>query len=326
MELKIDRNVPADRIEWERVARACPYATFFHTPQWSELLLTQHRCADRNAARKIFFSDGTSAILPLSSFRRIAWNILWSSPEGTYGGWISADQLTEDHAELLSGILQSYGTIAWRENPYDPLAREIEMPGAIADFTHVFDTEGVPIDAQLKAASKGHWAAVKQAGKFGVTIHTGKSIDEWRKHFDAYADSLRRWSRKGLQTGTRYSWKLFGAMAASPDIRLWVAEQNGRQLSSMIALYWNRHAVYWHAASFSDVFHLRPNDLLLDTFIRDAAEKGFRWVDLNPSGGLDKVAEFKDHIGAKRLEHRFLFKRTGLSAFVHALRKRAGRQ
>lgn len=324
-QLTILKNTGASRDEWERVARACEYATFFHTPLWHELCA--HMGARfKPAARVMIFSDGCAAVLVAGRDNRRLRSMLHSSPAGTYGGWISDKPLTPAHARLLAELIAGYRAIAWRENPFDPLAGRYDIPGAVEDFTHAYCVSA-PGDDPLRGASGGHRRAVRQAREHGITVRIGGSIDDWRGHFDAYRSSLARWIGRRLRIGSRYSWEFFSALAQadSPHIRLWIAERHGKLLSSMVTFYWNRHAVAWHGGAHAESFHFRPNDLLLESFVRDAREQGYRHIDLNPSAGLDNVAAFKDHLGASRLPHRVLIRRPLWAAIIARLRSRGRR-
>ena len=320
-QLTIKENRDAPRDEWERVARACDYATFFHTPLWYELLRVQMGARFKPAARAIIFSDGGTAVLVAGRDCRWLRSMLHSSPAGTYGGWIGEKPLTPAHARLLAGLLARNKAVSWRENPYDPGAGLYDMPGAVEDFTHAYCVSA-PGDDPLRGASGGHRRAVRQAREHGITVRIGGSIDDWRGHFDAYRSSLARWSDRRLHIGSRYSWRFFSALAQaeSPHIRLWIAELHSKLLSSMVTFNWNRHAVAWHGGAYAESFHLRPNDLLLESFVRDAQEKGYRYIDLNPSAGLENVAAFKDHLGARRMPHRVLIRRPLLSALASRVR------
>jgi hypothetical protein len=325
-QLTIQKNTAASRDEWERVARACDHATFFHTPLWYELLRVQMGARFKPAARAITFSDGCAAVLVAGRDCRWLRSMLHSSPAGTYGGWIGKKPLTPGHACLLADLIAGNRAISWRENPFDPLAGHYDIPGAAEDFTHAYcvDTPGVD---PLRGASGGHRRAVRQAREHGIAVRVGGSMEDWRGHFDAYRSSLARWSDRHLRIGSRYSWEFFSALAKanSPHIKLWIAELHGKLLSSMVTFYWNRHAVAWHGGAYAESFHLRPNDLLLETFVHDAREKGYRHIDLNPSAGLANVAAFKDHLGAQRMPHRVLVRRPLWAAIIARLRSRGHR-
>jgi hypothetical protein len=233
---------------------------------------------------------------------------------GAYGGWITADALTREHARLLAGTIAEHGNLIWRENPYDPLAATCDMPGAVVDTTQVVDLRGKTADDIIKEADYAHRKAVKKARAEGISVRCGATVDDWRHHFQAYQISQKRWQRNRLRVAGHYPWRLFDAMRRldSPHIKLWIAERGSAFLAGVVAFYWNHHAVAWHGAAFDEYMHLRPNNLLYAEMIGDAAANGYWWFDCNPCGGIEGVAKFKEHLGAKRLPSRVMLRSSGL--------------
>jgi lipid II:glycine glycyltransferase (peptidoglycan interpeptide bridge formation enzyme) len=64
--------------------------------------------------------------------------------------------------------------------------------------------------------------------------------------------------------------------------------------------YWNRHAVYWHGATYDTYFDYRPNVAVHTEAIRDAVAREYAYYDFNPSGSLEGVIEFKRRFGAEQ--------------------------
>ena len=93
------------RDRWLATAQVCPYATYFHTPYWYELIAPNQK----HTALEVTFSDGASAVIPLVESKRLGglFTSLYSSPGGTYGGWISASALNKKHVNFLLDILNT---------------------------------------------------------------------------------------------------------------------------------------------------------------------------------------------------------------------------
>ena len=109
---------------WDRLWWDCKYATYFHSREWAEVLSKYTKGKIQPDPLLITFSDGKQAILPLSSRKSYKGLIKTSlsSPLGTYGGWISVDELNSEHAALLVEYLTNkLGNLIWRINPYDKL-------------------------------------------------------------------------------------------------------------------------------------------------------------------------------------------------------------
>ena len=250
----------------------------------------------------VTFSDGTEAVLPLSvqiGQRGIVRKYV-SSPAGTFGGWISNDELSIRHAVLLADYLTKRpGSVFWRLNPYDHLVFKASVRTTRDDETQALNlADG--FDAACKGWTKGHGSAARKARREGVMVRQASTLDDWCAYYRAYEDSLRRWGEK---VSAKYSWEIFREMCRlkSPYIKLWLAHYQEKVIAGALCFYAARHVVYWHGAALESYFHLRPVHLLMYEAIKDACEKGRCWFDFNPSGGHEGVKSFKKSFGAQEL-------------------------
>ncbi|MCL2218918.1 MAG: GNAT family N-acetyltransferase [Chitinispirillia bacterium] len=329
----------ASRERWLEVAKACPCATYFHTPYWYELIAP----GQRHIAVDVTFDDGVSAIIPIAKIKR-AWGLLMdhfsSPPGGAYGGWFSASALNAGHIRTLAKILTSHKNLTFRINPFDNSQTSlltVTMPAPSSsimlmnDFTHTLDlTKGRA--ALLQGMARGHRSAAKIAERGGIVIKTAETVDEWEKYYGLYMDSVNRWLAGGPERRPRiiHPPELFRRIRENRTGHeiLWLAVKDGEPVSGAVVFYWGRHAVYWHGASAAKYFHLRPNNLLFREIIADAADRGAEIFDFNPSGGYGGVETFKERFGARRVAAPVLLTRTPLRAFVSRIRRccQAGRQ
>lgn len=313
----------AKQEEWEQISRACDYATFFHTPVWAEIFVRATGGRMVTAAEKVQFSDGAVAVLPLV-YKQYPGNLLrlyWSMPAHTFGGWVSADSLTETHAHLLAARLLEIQDLVWRENPYDPLVTAIDLRHAAEDFTQTIDLRQGFAAAEARS-DHAHRKAVKKAHEKGVTIIEASDIEQWKSYFSLYEASLDRWKKKRLLRNRGYDWTLFDVIYRSPSEhrKLWLAQIDGTPVAGILCFYWNRHAVAWHGAGAAGSFGCRPNNLLYEHVARHAAGAGYHWFDCNPGGGFKGVVEFKEHLGAQKLRSRVINKRSLLRRTAEVLR------
>ena len=292
---------PAEDAEWDAAWRACPYATYFHSRPWAELWCDSTNGATAPAARRVEFSDGRSAVLPLSE--QVAGMGLVrtaiSSPGGTCGGWLARDPLSEQHVALLSDIMTEHADLRWRLNAFDPAQVALELPHAESQTTRALPL-CEDFDAVFRRASKGHRSAVKQAEREGVSLRLASDEKDWREYFEVYQASLARW---GERASSNYGWPLFAALAARPhdEVKLWIAQAEGQLAAGAICLYAPRHVVYWHGAARAEHFSRRPVQPMIFQAIRHACETGREWFDFNPSGGNQGVDDFKRHFGTVEL-------------------------
>ncbi len=294
------RRATAD--EWRSIWLRCGYSTYFHSREWAEIWTAYSGGRINPEPKIVIFSDGKRALLPLSctTSRKELIKTYMLSPGDTFGGWLSADDLSIDHArQLTSYLVTKLGSITWNVNPYDQLALSTMAADAKYDETHALCLAR-GFDAIHADFSKGHRSAAKKARTAGVIIRVGESTDNWHTYYGVYQDSLRRW---GDSATSNYRWEIFEEMSrrSSGQIKLWLAEHEGQVIAGCICLYSPKHVVYWHGAALESAFNLRPTTLLLREIIRDCCNRGANWFDFNPSGGHEGVKAFKSHFGATPL-------------------------
>jgi hypothetical protein len=317
---------------WIEVARACPYATYFHTPYWYELIAP----GQRHRAVEVSFDDGASAVIPIAKIKRACGLLTdhFSSPGGTYGGWISASGLNKDHVRVLTNILTAKKNLTFRLNPFDHsqsslLTVSMPVPSSsmrlMNDVTYTLDlTLG---ERELHGRSnRGHKEKLRKAARNAITVREARGWEEWERYYDLYRQSVDRWTARGPELTPRvvYPIDLFRRLhnSVSGCERFWVALKDGEVIGGMLCFYWNRHAVGWHASADSRYFSLGSNNRLYWEIILDAMRGGFEIFDCNPSGGYGGVETFKEHLGAKRVSSPVLSARTPLRSLLTRLRPR----
>jgi hypothetical protein len=288
---------------WDRLVDVAPDATFFHTRAWAESL-TQTYPFLRNASRAFELADGAIAVLPLiqRSWLRGVLVSYQSVTPGVYGGPIAERPLSDDEVRAIVQAIARPGLVRLRINA-SPYATW-RQPGHLTtqpDFTQAIDLSG-GADAAFKAASDGHRRNVRRAQASGLTVRLATSAADYEAYYDVYQDSLRRWGNQAL---THYPLELFLNIRehCGDSARLWLVCKDDQVIGGALNFYHNRHVVYWHGAFLESHFEFRPSNFLHSEAIRDACDGGFAWYDLNPSGGLEGVARFKQSLGARRLEY-----------------------
>ncbi|MBE0447284.1 MAG: GNAT family N-acetyltransferase [Actinobacteria bacterium] len=286
--------------EWDLLWWGCPYSTYFQSREWAEIWNIYTKGGMRPEPKIVEFSDGKKALLPLS-FQKSCKGLVRgyiSSPAGTFGGWISTDELSLAHAMLLTDCLVRLGNLVWRINPYDELAFKVNVRASRDDKTQVLNLVSVS-DGIYKMWEKGPMAyKVRKARKGEVWVRLASTLDDWLAYYQVYQDSLRRW---GDRASSRYDWRIFNEMfrRESPYIKLWLAIYQNKIVAGIINFYAKKHAVGWHASALAQHFKLYPMNLLVYEIVKDACEKGYSWFGFNPSGGHKGVERFKRSFGAQ---------------------------
>jgi CelD/BcsL family acetyltransferase involved in cellulose biosynthesis len=309
MTIKVVNVRSAIDSEWDAIWRECRYATFFHSREWAEIWSKYTKGRTRPDGRLLVFDDGREAMLPLSIERKYG-NLVstfHSSPAGGFGGWISRDDLSPEHAKSLIKYLRKLPRLQWRLNPHDPNAANIQSIFDEPAESFVIDLGGSR-DSLLRTWARGARDAVNQARRSGVTVRRGSSASDWDAYFEVYQDSLRRWGDKAT---SRYTRELFDLLEASSSghVHLWLAEREGQVIAGAVNLASRELVIGWHLSALEAAFKLRPVNLLLFESIADYSEQGFRRFDLGTSGGHQNISDFKRRLGsepipAPSLDHR----------------------
>jgi hypothetical protein len=323
MNISITSIRKASSEEWDSIWHRCEYATYFHSREWAETWNVYSHGKIQAHPLLVTFSDSKRVLLPLSKQERLKGivSICLSSPAGTFGGWISSDEIEVPHAELLGAYLTNeVDNLVWRINPYDKSALYLLENGLEVD--HMDETQTLFLDdgfeGILKMWTKEQPAllrAVRKAQKGGVTIKFTDTQDDWQAYYRIYEDSLRRWGKKVAEG---YGPKLFESfyLRKSSHIKLWLAMSKETILAGALCFYASKHVVYWHGAALEKYFAVRPINLLMFEIIKDACNNNYTWFDFNPSGGYKGVMHFKNSFGPVLLPCPVVEKNTPLNRII----------
>jgi hypothetical protein len=334
-DIKVRNVAPVARDKWLAAAKNCPYATYFHTPRWYELIVP----GQKYVALEVTFNDGASAVIPMAEIKRAGGLLTdnFSSPGGTYGGWISASALNYEHVAALMNVLASRKNLTFRVNPFDPASRFIAEAGGInmdtvhakisrrEEYTHTLDLT-LGAEELYRRTSRCHKRGLRRAAGGGVTVEPAGSWEDWERYYGLYESSLARWRAGGPELKTRsvYPLELFRRLYENMSGHeiLWLARKGGEAVAGLLCFYWGRHSVSWHGAASAEFFDLRPNNALYWEAIMNAQRAGYEIFDFNPSGGYGGVESFKDRFGAARVPAPLLSSRTPLRSLISAVSRR----
>jgi len=295
-----------------RVAEACPWATFFHSPIWHDLVATTEP-EIQSSPVGFRLDDGTEGYLPLLEkpakmgglTRRYE-----STFQGCYGGIIADGEVDSEVRQRIFQSIQGQRVdrIKLTGNPLTEWSLPSETFELEEDFTQIIDIDR-SWDDIVSDFARGHRSSYNKARREGVQVRHTRDPEDFERYFKAYEASLERW---GEDASSAYPWSFFETVQSfaeqHPDhIRLWLAEIDDNLASGALIFYWNRHVSYWHGAAHAEYFDQRPNNLLHPRIIQDAIERttvgedNFEVYDFNPSGGHDGVVQFKSRFGTDRV-------------------------
>jgi hypothetical protein len=317
------RLLQPERSRWTEVVASCPWATWFHTPMWNDMA----QAALPHAFDSTVYAeleDGALAVFPLLEQRGRAgrrWRT--SAAFGAYGGPVAERTLdAAEVAALFAEARRGADRLTVTGNPYATVwepprsfsVRAIET--VRAPLTKDMDVESTFAPARRRQVRKGR--------KLGVTCRVVANEHDYASYFEIYQDSLDRW---GERASSRYPWDLFTAgvrcAATHPtNVRLWLAELDGRAVAGAWIFGWNQAAIYWHGATRSDSLSAAASSVVLTDAMTEAACSGYEWFDFNPSSGHEGVREFKLRFGSEETGLNVLSFRSPAERMVDVVRRR----
>lgn len=302
MKPTIERICTPTSAEWDAVWNACDSATFFHSRWWAELW-------QRYAPRKhtpmpqwVLFSDGKRALLPIvrTKHARGLIDIHELSCAGTFGGWLSADELTAEHAHVLAEYIVLLPNVHWMTNPYDPLQMTAVGNQGSQGHTSRFDLRE-PFSVLHQRMNKHQIPRMcRAAARQGLTL-APLHHEDLPVFLSIYRDCAKRW-----RDPVTYGSALFELLLKTQGCDFWgVSLPSGELVCGLITMRSKRHVGGWLEVTRSVHLRLHPYELANYQLIQHYQAQGYWWFDFLPSGGRSSVDDFKRRFGteAVRLRH-----------------------
>jgi hypothetical protein len=287
---------------WEKVASESEYATFFHTPTWSKILVDTYP-EFYIATQGFLLDDGIEAVVPMvgTMERNKFFKRYESIFPGGYGGVIARRYPSLEEQDFIFRNLADSGLVYVHiiGNPFfaQTLPHEYESS---SEYTHILSlADG--FETVYKNFSKGQKQHIRNAREMGIEIKLASNEDEYLEYYEGvYLDSLKRW---GENTLISFPYLLFKQIYInkSDDIQLWIAKYNGEIISGSLNFYHQKHIIAWQAATCERYLKNSPSPLLKAEIIRDACQKGYLYYDFSPSGGLKGVEAYKESFNARKV-------------------------
>jgi len=313
LKVTIHREIP--RNVWLEALDRLPDYYAFDRLEWLEhqLEISGPRCSDES--RLFEFSDGASCLLPVLR-RRVGAIPLFIHLESIlsgYGGFLTADALSEDHLRLMLPSLQRWNVAKISLFPHpeiEPLHQPLIKHGfeRKGTFTHILPL-GRTYDAIWRESFDDKMRnTIRKGEKKGLQVRVSGPAAEtgfmdW--YYDMYLDTVRRWGSSRISKKQNLQ-SLFNRL--SDSARMFVCCQGDQPLSAIIILYGRQNLFYYANVSYSRFRDLAPNNFLLNEIIRQHCEN-WRQFNMGSSLGLPQVQKFKESFGAQKIDYACYVKR-----------------
>lgn len=293
---------------WWSVARACSYATFFHTPIWREMARRADPRRFHDATFGAVLPSGVRVVFPLVRTRHLGplrW--LHSTFEGCYGGFIADGPVSPAEAAQIYRHVCRWSTYSLHilENPLGESLPE-ELQGhfslVVNEVAHT-----VRLDADFETVfsrfQKTQRKDYRRGLKRGVQVRATSAIEDYRAYYDVYRDAVGRW---GHDERYGYSWHIFEQLHSlsqvyPEQIKLWVMTVEGRVVGGTVMFYWGTHASAWNGTAHRDFLDYEVMPVGDTEMIRDAIERGYSYFDFNTSALNEGVSAYKQRFGAEAM-------------------------
>lgn len=305
--MHIFESAPTDM--WQEVARKCPWATYFHTPQWAAIIV---KTFPAFSFASLGFISGSEARGVIPFVARKKKGLANSKKEyksmepGVYGGIIADGDIGRDELDQVTSYLLKMKKVS---------GRIVGTPFKQFDFSPGFkskdiSTHIVALEAEFetlrKKFSRGQKSNINQAKKKKVLVRRAETEDDIAAYDNIYRQTIVRW---GEDPAAGYPISLFLNIYRSkdPNACFWLAEVEGKTVAGVIIFSWNKRLIYWHGGALKEYYNYYPNNLLHATVMEWGCRHGFETYDMGASMGLEGVARFKESFGAK--PHKFISSR-----------------
>lgn len=310
---------------WKTYWQNCRWATFFESPDWSEVWRSTFGTGFSATPIELTFSDGFNCLLPATSGKRAKGLVtnLEICPSGIYGGPLSIEPPTAHHlALILAHLNANYGDFYFQINPF--LLREVKthdinlalIMGYDKDFTQAVDLDKSVEDITRKLRKKRVIQYAKTASENGIRLQKGASITSFHK---VYQEAQLRWG----DVSVSYPLHVFENLLKYDNCDFWAAfDDNENFLGGGIYLIGNTTVNMWMTVFTSESMKQRVYELFYSELIFHYKKAGLSWFDFNPSGGNEGVHRFKSKFATERLDSPCFSKTSALSKLVKTLMRK----
>jgi lipid II:glycine glycyltransferase (peptidoglycan interpeptide bridge formation enzyme) len=230
---------------------------------------------------------------------------------GSNGGIITRSQLARSSLREQYRALTVDSSVAGAtliENPLDPMQEELVpydmIDERIGQFTKLknqtYGSETFP--AKIDGSARRN---IRRAQKAGVSVRVDNDCASFLEK--THRENMNEIS--GTPKSSRFFEKLAQHFQAGTDYNIYVAEHNGRMISALLLLYFNRTVEYFVPVTVKEFRTLQPMAAILFQAMSDASKHGY--ANWNWGGtwlSQQGVWRFKQKWGAEDLPYRYLVK------------------
>lgn len=273
-------------------------ATFFHTPEWSELL-TGTLPGFRARPLAVKANGRAAGVLPAVSRRRAPAGTMESMAFGTFGGpLVAADAPPGTAAALLAAFSRAahapsvaFSQLVDRSGRVSPRdLRGFERRDDTVQIVRL-DSDYETLVSRFRPSARNK---IRKAKRAGVTVRRAESTADFLAYHSVLEECSRDWSVRP-KPGREF----FAALSElDPElVQMWLAEHDGVVIGGDLNFVLHGTVMNWGNVSTHAAKSLAPNNLLHARAIEEGVRAGYDTYDLGSSAGLAGVRAFKASFG-----------------------------
>jgi CelD/BcsL family acetyltransferase involved in cellulose biosynthesis len=284
--------------EWSRLVTEDEAATFFQTPEWSDVLTST---VPGFRAEHIAASAGGKpvAIVPVLGRPMFGTSTVESMAYGTFGGPVLGASAPGGTA---SALLAEF--VRRAKSPRVRFAQLSDRSGRVGGddlpgFVRNDDTlQVVRLDAEydelLSRFKPSARNKIRKATKAGVTVRRAESEGDFLAYHAILEECSRDW-----QIRPRPGSEFFSALSMLDPamVQMWLAVCDGDVIAGDLNFVSHGSIMNWGNVSTDGAKSLAPNNLLHAKGIEQGVLDGHHTYDLGSSRGLPGVRRFKESFG-----------------------------
>lgn len=309
--------------EWSRLVEQDGAATFFQTPEWSDVLTsTLPGFEEKHLAATV--EGRLVGVVPALGRSRLGMTTLESMAFGTFGGPVAAADAPE---ETVRALVRAFSDAAasLRTGLAQMVDRALRVqPADVPGFEVADDTvQVVRLDAGYEELRAGFKPSarnkIRKAIKAGVKVRRAETEQDFLAYHTVLEECSREWNVR-----PRPGPEFFSALSTLDPgmVQMWLAVHDGDVLGGDLNFVLHGTVMNWGNVSTDAAKSLAPNNLLHARAIEQGVHDGHNTYDLGSSAGIAGVRAFKASFGTKDLAIRRLVRE---KAWYRGLRKLLGR-
>lgn len=286
---------------WRQVADASPGATFFHRPEWAQVLARTYGYGIHPAYLE--YPGGRKALLPIWT-RPIYKGVLLAAAsgyEGGYGGFISTGPLSAE--ELADGyrlVGNRFPDLTVLSNPFSPLAH-LPSGGSEFEWTPLPETRVLrlaPLETLRAGYNRERQRASHRWQTAGVQTRVIPQPDPALIEviYPIFERATRQWEPRWRRPRQFFE-QLF--QLARPWLHVTLAELHGQVAGAELALVDGQVAFGLILTWDHGCDDARISTALTEASLQHCHQQGCRWWDFGSSGHREQLNRFKETFGAQ---------------------------